>query len=344
VKVESSERRGLSQAGIGDPVITAEAEPVTRLPRPSGYRWLRRIAAFLVISACFFFLGRTLLGNLAQISSHQWQLKPVPLLLSFLLLGANLGVSALVWKMILALFGVQLPFRQSFKIMFVSAPGKYVPGKIWIYLSQVYLSQKSGIPKGVALVSMLLLFAGYVLAGAMVFAFSLFFWEGFSPWLIVGFLLVSLWIFWSLFSGRIRNLLSKLLGLVSKRFSRAVTGERFSFNGGTVDMARILLILLADWTIFAAAAYFLINSFYQMDIQHVIILCGIFAVSVLAGIVSFFVPAGLGVREGVQSYLLSLFIPISAAVLISLAMRAWMILGETGCFLAALRIKRPRLW
>jgi uncharacterized membrane protein YbhN (UPF0104 family) len=344
VKVESPEERCLSTAGTVDPAITAGADPGPNPPRPSSHRWLKRIAALLVISACFFFLGKTLLGNLAQISSHQWQLKPALLLVSFLFLGANLAVSALVWKMILALFGVQLPFSQSFKITFVSAPGKYVPGKIWIYLSQIYLSQRADIPKAIVLSSMLLLFAGYLLAGAMVFAFSLLFWEGFPPWLVVAFLLVSLWLFWSLFSGRIQNLMSKLLGFISGRLSRALTSQKLSFNGGTFGIARILVVLLADWVIFAAAAYSLVNSFYQMDVQHTIILCGIFAVSVLAGIASFFVPAGLGVREGVQSYLLSLFIPISAAVLISLAMRAWMILGETGCFLAALKIKRPRLW
>jgi uncharacterized membrane protein YbhN (UPF0104 family) len=99
-----------------------------------------------------------------------------------------------------------------------------------------------------------------------------------------------------------------------------------------------------DWMIFGVAVYFLINSFYQIDLQQTVVLCGIFALSVLAGIASFFVPAGLGVREGVQSYLLGLFIPLSAAVLISLVMRAWMILGETGCFFAALKVKEPKLW
>jgi uncharacterized membrane protein YbhN (UPF0104 family) len=178
----------------------------------------------------------------------------------------------------------------------------------------------------------------------MVFAFSLLFWEGFSPWLVAAFLLLSLWIFWSLFSGRIRNLMSRLLRIVSPKFNRALTSQGLHFKGSASEIASILLVLLADWVIFAAAAYFLVNSFYQIDAQHTIILCGIFAVSVLAGIASFFVPAGLGVREGVQTYLLSLFIPVSAAVLISLAMRAWMMLGETGCFLAALGIKKPKLW
>ncbi len=307
-------------------------------------RWLRRIAGILVILVCFFFLGRTLFSNLGQIGTYGWQFEPIRLMLSFVFLGVNLAVSAVAWKKILTLFGIRLPFRQSYKIMFVSAPGKYIPGKIWIYLSQIYLSQKANVPKGIALFSMLLLFGGYVLAGVVVFVFSLFFWEGVSPWPVGVLFLLSLSAFWVLFSPRVQNLLLRVVRSVSRRFKEDLIPEKLTTSGGTTKVGQILLILLADWMIFAVAAYFLINSFYSIDVQQTVILCGIFAVSVIAGIASFFVPAGLGVREGVQSYLLSLFIPVSAAILISLIMRIWMILGETGCFLAALKIKEPRLW
>lgn len=307
-------------------------------------RWLRRIAGILVILVCFFFLGRTLYSNLEQIGTYHWQLEPVRLILSFVFLGMNLAVSAVAWQKILTLFGIRLPLLQSFKIMFVSAPGKYVPGKIWIYLSQIYLSQKANVPKGIALFSMLLLFGGYVLAGVVVFVFSLFFWEGISPWPVGILFLLSLSVFWVLFSPRVQNLLLTVVRSVSRRFKEDLIPEELTLSGGTTQVGQILLILLADWMIFAMAAYLLIGSFYPIEVRQLIILCGIFAVSVMAGIASFFVPAGLGVREGVQSYLLSLFIPISAAILISLIMRIWMILGETGCFLAALKIKEPKLW
>jgi hypothetical protein len=274
-------------------------------------RWPKRIAGILVILVCFFFLGRTLFNNLGQIGTYRWHFEPV---------------------------------RLSFKIIFVSAPGKYVPGKIWIYLSQIYLSQKANVPKGIALFSMLLLFGGYVLAGVVVFVLSLFFWTGVSSWLVGVFLLLSLGAFWILFSPRVQNLLLGIVRSVSRRFKEDLIPEKLTTSGKTTKVGQILLILLADWMIFAVAAHFLINSFYPIDVRQTIILCGIFAVSVMAGIASFFVPAGLGVREGVQSYLLSLFIPVSAAILISLIMRVWMILGETGCFLAALKIKEPKLW
>jgi uncharacterized membrane protein YbhN (UPF0104 family) len=306
--------------------------------------WLKKGAAIFIILVCSFFLGKTLYNNLGQLGAYQWQLKPILLILSFVFLEANLAVSVLVWKRILNLFGVNLPFGKSFKITFVSAPGKYVPGKVWIYLSQIYLSQKAGIPKSIALFSMLLLFGGYVLAGVVIFIFSLFFWQGISWWLISAFLLLSLTALGLLFTPRMLNLILKVAGFFSSKFKESRTPEKLTITGGISEIFFIISILLADWLIFGVAVYFLINSFYQIDLQQTVVLCGIFAVSVLAGIASFFVPAGLGVREGVQSYLLGLFIPVSAAVLISLVMRVWMSVGETGCFFAALKIKEPKLW
>lgn len=117
-----------------------------------------------------------------------------------------------------------------------------------------------------------------------------------------------------------------------------------TFQAGFKPAVEIILILLADWLIFGVAVYFLVNSFYPINLSQTVILCGIFAISSILGILSFFVPAGLGVREGVQSYLLSLFIPVSAAILISLAMRIWMTLGELMCFFVALKIKKPEVW
>jgi uncharacterized membrane protein YbhN (UPF0104 family) len=344
LKVKSEQETLSSRSGCENSSAFQRNDAEESTARKKTSAWLKRGAAFSIILVCFFFLGKTLYNNLGQLGAYRWQLKPLFLILSFVLLQANLAVSVLVWKRILTLFGVNLPFSKSFKIMFVSAPGKYVPGKVWIYLSQIYLSQKAGIPKSVALFSMLLLFGGYVLAGVAIFIFSLFFWQGISWWLISTILLLSLTALGLLFTPGMLNLIMRAATFFSSKFKGSRTPDKLIITGGVSEIFQIIIILLADWLIFGVAVYFLINSFYQIDLQHTVVLCGIFAVSVLAGIASFFVPAGLGVREGVQSYLLGLFIPLSAAVLISLVMRVWMILGETGCFFAALKVKEPKLW
>ncbi len=318
--------------------ITADSD------RKRKHSVLKRIVAFGVVLIIFFFLGKSLYHNLGELSAHPWSIKPPFLILSFLFLVINLAVSAFAWKKILYLFGVQLPFDQGFKIMFVSGLGKYLPGKVWLYLSQIYLSEKAKVPKSVCIFSILLLFGAYNLAGVLVFILSLFLWDMFSPVLLSSLLFMFFAFFMIIFSPRILNRILKVLILIFKKFREGLIPEDLITRGGISQTGQIILILMADWIIFGVAVYFLVNSFYHIDLLQTIILCGIFAISVISGIVSFFVPAGLGVREGVLSYLLSLFVPISAAILISLVMRVWMTLGELACFFVALKIKKPELW
>jgi hypothetical protein len=305
---------------------------------------LKKLTALLVILVIFFFLGKSLYHNLGELGAQSWSIKPIPLIISSLLLVLNLAVSAFVWKKILTLFGTELPFDQSFKIMSLSGLGKYLPGKIWLYLSQVYLSGKADISKRVCIFSLLLLFAAYNLAGLLVFIASLILWKKFSPSYIgILFLAVSL-IFPVIFSPRILNgLITVFTRLFAKFRNQFLQGE-LAFRAGTRKVLEIVLILFIDWLVFGMAVYLLINSFYQIDLSQTVILCGIFAISSILGILSFFVPAGLGVREGAQSYLLSMFIPVSAAILISLVMRVWMTTGELVCFGIAWKIKKPEVW
>jgi len=324
--------------------LSGEMRSVSISERKKGTNFLKKTSAFLIILVIFFFLGRSLYHNLEELSTYRWNIRPSLLILSFLLLIANLAISALAWKRILHMFSVRLPLDQSFKIMFVSGLGKYLPGKVWLYLSQVYLSAKAKVPKGVTLFSMILLFTAYNLTGVVVFVFSLFWWYKFPPLLVLVLLLAFLSLFFILFSTPILNLMVRLSSLISKKFKEGLIPEELNINGGTGRVGQIILILMIDWMIFGVAVYFLINSFYHIDLSQTVILCGLFAVSVLVGILSFFIPAGLGVREGVLSYLLSRFISLSIAILISLVMRIWITLGEMICFFIALKIKKPKLW
>ncbi len=297
---------------------------------------LKKACAFLVIIGIFYLLGKNLYQNFAEISQYRWSIKYELLILSFLCLVVNLSIASYAWKKILSFFRASPPFDQTFKIMFVSGMGKYIPGKVWQYLGQIYLGQKVGLPKSVTFFSMVLLFIAYNLAGILLFLFSLFFWQRFSPFLIFSllfiFVLISLVIFYP-------PVLNKVLKILMQLFKK----EALIVKAGFDHVVKILLILIVDWIIFGIGVYFLVNSFYSIDFNQTVILCGIFAISVISGILSFFVPAGLGVREGVQSYLLSLFIPVSMAILISLVMRVWIVLGELVCFLIALKIKKPKL-
>lgn len=331
--VKGDEYRPSGRAGVA---------PAPR--RKEGSALLRKVAAFFVVLLCFFFLGRALYRNLGDMSAYQWNLKPQFLALSFICLLANLAIAAFAWKRVLLLFGVRLPFDQSFKITFVSGLGKYLPGKVWPYLSQIYLSGKAEISKSITLFSVLLLFGISSLVGALVFISSLFLWGVFSPLAILALLLAFSALTLMILSPSILNKMLRALIFLSNKLRPGFFPGELVIRGRPRRVGEVVLIFAANWVVFGTAVHFLVNSFYSFDLTQSVILCGIFAVSVMSGIVSFFVPAGLGVREGVLSYLLASFVPVSTAVVISLVMRMWTTLGELACFFVALKIKKPRLF
>jgi len=70
--------------------------------------------------------------------------------------------------------------------------------------------------------------------------------------------------------------------------------------------------------------YLFIISFYPLPFSNFLSITGAMAGSSLSTIIIFFVPAGIGVRDGTLAYLLSQFLPISFSVLIALLCRLWM--------------------
>jgi uncharacterized membrane protein YbhN (UPF0104 family) len=281
--------------------------------------------------------------NIEELRLQDWSIEPLPLALSVALLMVNLGLSALVWKWILKSLGAELGFLQCFKILFVSSLGKYLPGKVWAYVSQVYLSGKAGVPTGTALTASALFFLAYAMSGMGVFAVSMFFWPGFPAAMAAAALIAVILGLVLLLSGSCTGVLVRMGARFSNRF------REMSIEPGPVkknrhaEAGRILALLAAAWTVLIAALYLLVNSFYSIGVMDSVVLCGVLVVSVILGVLSFIVPAGLGVREGILSYLFSFFVPASTAILIAVVLRVWLTAGETVCFLLALRIKEPKL-
>src|SRR3990172_11713077 len=80
-----------------------------------------------------------------------------------------------------------------------------------------------------------------------------------------------------------------------------------------------------NWLLAGVSFYIFIRAFYPVELHYILIISGIYAISYAAGFIIFFMPAGLGVREGTLTLLLSLFIPMPVAIGISLLSRLWII-------------------
>ncbi|NIM99723.1 MAG: hypothetical protein GTO24_17105 [candidate division Zixibacteria bacterium] len=294
---------------------------------------VKKTLSILIVLTVFFVLGRILYLNVETLLRYEWHFKYHLLFGSFLLLALNYLIAAYVWTLILKMLGRSVSFSQSFRITYLSAAGKYIPGRIWTYVSQVYLADKAGLLKRSTLVSMALMFITYNGVALLFFTWTLLLWEDVPTGLVV--MLISLFSMLLLFLLR-PKILSKGVGFFLEFFK----SKESRLNVGYEDILFLLGLLILDRVIFSMFAYLLINSFLTLDLVAAIKLSGIFSVALFLGMVTFVAPAGLGVREAVQSYLLSLFLPISTAILIPLVLRVSMTSGELLCFVVALKIRK----
>jgi len=297
--------------------------------RRDWFRW-RRLFSLLVVALIFYFLGRELFRNYEQLSTYQWQIRCPFFIASFLILFLNFFLEAWIWKKLLEIFDIRISVSKSFKIINLSQMGKYIPGKFWIYLGQFYLGGKEGISKKIILMSNFFFLVLLTTGGITVFGISYPLWPEVNRSLVIG--------LWSLVAFLLLVLhpwpLRRVAGIIRKWVEVPV--GHYSF----LKVVFFFLLVVFDWMIYFIAFHIFLLSFYAVTLRESLLYMGIFAVSGLLGLYSLITPGGLGVREGVQTYLMSQFVPISIAVVISILSRIWMTSAEVGAALLALRVKR----
>jgi len=278
----------------------------------------RKIVGTVIVSIVFFFIGKIAYREWDKISGYDWRPSPRWFIASiFLLLGVYL-MGGFGWTLVLRMLGVKIAGAKGVSIFLLSLFGRYIPGGVWSALSRVYLCRLEGIPDSRSAVSVLLEQTYPVVSAGLVFAVSLLFWDDTGPVLRVLPALVLLPLFFVFLHPRP---FLKIVNPVLAKFGRGPIHLSLSFN----QMLILAGYYSLQWVVTGGAFYLFIRAFYPLGGYYIPILCGIYAISFTAGYLAFFMPAGLGVREGVLTILLSLFIPMPVAIGVSLLSRLWLI-------------------
>ena len=124
------------------------------------------------------------------------------------------------------------------------------------------------------------------------------------------------------------------LSLIASR----VLGERVQPRFTRAAILTALFYFQVSWVFFALGYYFLLRGLYPTALKHTLVLAGIYSISWLTGFLSILVPGGLGVRDGVQAYLLSFLVPAPVAVAIALLQRLWLTVGDVVTGLVAMHL------
>ncbi|KPK72576.1 hypothetical protein AMJ87_04470 [candidate division WOR_3 bacterium SM23_60] len=296
----------------------------------------RTVIAWIVGIAIFVWIGRALYLNWHKISFEELEFNYAFLVLSALFHIGGFVFMSITWKCTMLFLGQDIRFTQSLEILSLTRLGRYLPGKVWFAMGRAYFAKAQGVPQRAVYVSIVLevilqLWAAVLLffaTGAPAFGDSI----RINVYIVGAVLLAS----FVLLHPAIFN---RLINTILKRLKR----QTIDFD---LTIPRILALLIMFFLIFAlhgSGFFFLIRSFYPLELAKFPVMVSIFAVAWVIGFVSFITPAGLGVREGTLSLLLANYVPTGIGIIAALLSRIWLTVIEVLLFLFFVRKLRSYL-
>jgi len=305
----------------------------------------KRIKPFIVIClvcGIFCFLFSSIYDNWHEVSSQIRQIDPVSLFWALIVLMIRHVLMAYIWQKTLSNFFVDIPFTQAFRIWYLAVGGRYLPGRIWHVMGMFYLSNEAGIPKKAVLLSgvynmALSLLSAFIVGLALIDSYVR--WE--TSWYDKTFLCLFALMLLYIFPFVLKSFVSVLM-----KVKKTYKDDSWDYEISTTafkDWLFPFILYILSWILYGVALFFILRSIIHFPLAQLVHVCSSYAVSHVAGFISLFTPAGLGVREGTLSLALSKFIPVYLASVAAVLCRLMFTLGEFLSFLISLGIKKSRI-
>lgn len=255
-------------------------------------------------------------------------------LFSVLVLLTAFAMRGLIWFRLLRSVDVDVSWRAALASIFKPVLGKYVPGKVWAMLGTAYLLGRQGLP--LAYGSFLFLMFQVVLTtsgllvgllGLLTFAPSL----GISP-VLPGVLLSLLLLAVVGLGFRHRKMPRRLARWYERRYGQIPSTLVFP------PLGMLVLGAMLHWFVLGSA-FLLFWRSLGLDPGLEPLLLQPLAINI--GVLAIFVPAGLGVREGVMIGYLSLGgLSAATAAAAAIAARIWFLAAECLTFAAGVLVEQ----
>ena len=239
---------------------------------------------------------------------------------------------SLSWQSILDKSGYDVDFLYCYIGMGLNIFTKYIPGKLWMVMGRsAYLSKELSLPlEQLSFISLHHQFIGLwtgLLFGAIGFIIV-------DDILRLGWLLSFVWAAITVFcfTNAGHFLASYLLKKIK---NKKISLPRIPFN----KFFKILPWFILHWLLLSISFYFFTKSISANFVPFAVIFCIPFSITI--GILAFFSPGGIGVREfAISGYLIIVGYSSSDAATIAIATRIWMLIGETMYFVISYLLQR----
>jgi uncharacterized membrane protein YbhN (UPF0104 family) len=245
---------------------------------------------------------------------------------------AGLGCMMLAWRVLLADLGSALPVPAAIRVMFIGQLGKYVPGAVWALAAQVELARDYDIPRRRSATASLVGMATTLVVGMIVAGVTLPFASAHAArhyWWVLALTPLAA----ACLHPRVIKFGLDLVLRVARRepLEKSVSG------GG---MARALVLTGLGWVFFGGQAWFLISVFAGDGGHTAALSLGSYALAWSVGFIIIVFPGGIGPRELAFIAVLAPVMPSASALVVALASRVVMTLGDLLWAGAALAIGR----
>lgn len=286
-----------------------------KLTRQVVYRLARWVfwglAAYFIL---FFFLD-----NSSEILRTVREISPIQYFCSISIAIIGTLAAAMVWSITVSYYGVKRSVIDHARAWSISRISRYIPGKV-LPLVLRFSQYEKGEASDVGAAFILESFTVLVMAGMAILLAT-----------VTGLIVIPQLAGWGILVLVISLLFALSSRNINERIDSILRRVRLPLSLVSHQWRRILFSSLAQAAIMAIhglSLSVLIAPIDQISIVDWFRNTAIYYLAGLAGMASVFTPGGLGVREGVLAFFLSFHVPLSQAVIVSLAIRITSIVAD----------------
>ena len=301
-----------------------------------------RIVKIALVALILYYLFSRVYAHWQEISSYDWQIRPLYLVLSFVAGLITFWLFSTIWRIIVAGFGHDISPAKAFRISYLANLGRYIPGKLWQFLGVIYMTRKEGMPPEQAASSVVLIQLFAIPSSFLVFVLG----SQIEPRVLVDQVAVlgsnsALFMTLAMLAACMVMVIwpGKVLG-IGNYFLRRFGREPVTFR---LDKRVALMILVGyclAWTGYGLAYWLFLQAVMVNPTVGPVASIAIFNASYQIGYLVLFAPGGFGPRELAMGALLTPFAGAALAPALAIVARLWAISVELMAALIALSIRK----
>jgi uncharacterized membrane protein YbhN (UPF0104 family) len=275
---------------------------------------LKRAAWGFIAVLVAVFIAIALLSRVHDLRTYNWHFAPGWLLLSILCFIVFQAMQMELWRRILVALHGRISTPRAWAIWNVSLLARYVPTQLLMVFARVALTEREGVPRRICLASIAYEF--FLAVGSAI---------GLSMAFVIGLPELSntpaRWLALLVPIGMLVAVHPRVFGRVAKIILRRFGSEPLP---ETLGFARVLSLTagyVASFVVAGFGVYAFARSLHAVAPTHIPLMLTSYAVGYSGAVLAFFVPGGLGVREGALASVVDTALPLSVAVATALGVR-----------------------